>query len=97
MDEVHFRELVEKLRFSLKLRESEKWESPFIKHGDIDVSAIRQKYAVSRSELAEMTGVHESDIYAWENDLSKPGKTAYLLLRIANEHPEIFLEVLWEY
>ena len=97
MDEVHFRELLEKVKFSMKQKDSSRWESLYIEHKIIDVSAIRQKYATSPAEFAEMIGVSEVDVYAWENDLSGPQKAIYLLLRIAEQYPEIFLEVLLDY
>lgn len=97
MDNIRFNDLVEKVRFSLDETHKGRWVSPNIKHKDPDIYRIRVKYGITRAEMAEMIGVSESTVYAWEQGIREPERSVFLLLRIADSRPEAFLEALWDY
>jgi len=54
---------------------------------------IRSKLNVSQSTFAGMMGVSLRTIQDWEQGRRKPSGPALALLRIAEQKPEIFLEL----
>ena len=54
---------------------------------------IRQKLKLSQSAFASLMGVSPRTIQDWEQGRRKPQGPAKSLLRIAEQHPEIFSEV----
>ena len=55
--------------------------------------AIRQKLKLSQSAFASLMGVSPRTLQDWEQGRRKPQGPAKSLLRIAEQHPEIFIEV----
>jgi putative transcriptional regulator len=55
--------------------------------------AIRQKLKLSQSAFASLMGVSSRTLQDWEQGRRKPQGPAKSLLRIAEQHPEIFIEV----
>ncbi|MFP4032531.1 MAG: helix-turn-helix domain-containing protein [Desulfococcaceae bacterium] len=53
---------------------------------------IREKLKLSQSAFASLMGVTPQTIQAWENGERTPRGPAKPLLRIAEQHPEIFFE-----
>jgi putative transcriptional regulator len=56
-------------------------------------SKIRQKLKLSQSAFASLMGVSPRTIQDWEQGRRKPQGPAKSLLRIAEQHPEVFTEV----
>lgn len=54
---------------------------------------IRKKLKLSQSAFASLMGVSPRTIQDWEQGRRTPQGPAKSLLRIAEQHPEIFLEV----
>lgn len=54
---------------------------------------IRKKLNLSQSVFASLMGVSPRTIQDWEQGRRTPQGPAKSLLRIAEQHPEIFLEV----
>jgi putative transcriptional regulator len=54
---------------------------------------IREKLKLSQSAFASLMGVTPQTIQAWENGERTPRGPAKPLLRIAEQHPEIFLNM----
>jgi putative transcriptional regulator len=54
---------------------------------------IRKKLRLSQSAFASLMGVSPRTIQDWEQGRRKPQGAAKSLLRIAEQHPEIFLEI----
>ncbi len=54
---------------------------------------IREKLNLSQSDFASLMGVSPRTIQDWEQGRRTPQGPAKSLLRIAEQHPEIFLEV----
>ncbi|MCB0000374.1 MAG: helix-turn-helix domain-containing protein [Anaerolineales bacterium] len=55
--------------------------------------AIRSQLNLSQTAFAELMGVSVRTIQDWEQDRRKPSGPAKSLLRIAEQHPEVFLEI----
>ena len=54
---------------------------------------IREKLRLSQSEFADLMGVSRRTIQDWEQGRRKPQGPAKSLLRIAEQHPEVFIEI----
>jgi putative transcriptional regulator len=74
------------------------------KKGDVDLTKwslnepspekiIRKKLKLSQSAFASLMGVSSRTIQDWEQGRRKPQGPAKSLLRIAEQHPEIFIEI----
>lgn len=55
--------------------------------------AIRARLNLSQAAFAGMLGVSLRTIQDWEQDRRKPSGPAEALLRIAEQNPEVFLEL----
>lgn len=97
MDSVTFNLLIDKVKTSNDYRFINPWESKSIRKRKLDILSLRKKYSLSQSALAEILGVEADMIKKWESGISEPRGAALHLLRIAQNHPELFLESLWEY
>ncbi len=54
---------------------------------------IRKKLKLSQSAFASLMGVSPRTIQDWEQGRRRPQGPAKSLLRIAEQHPEIFIEI----
>ena len=54
---------------------------------------IRKKLKLSQSSFASLMGVSQRTIQDWEQGRRQPQGPAKSLLRIAEQHPEIFIEI----
>jgi putative transcriptional regulator len=54
---------------------------------------IRKKLQLSQSAFASLMGVSTRTVQDWEQGRRKPQGPAKSLLRIAEQHPEIFIEI----
>ena len=54
---------------------------------------IRKRLQLSQSAFASLMGVSLRTIQDWEQGRRKPQGPAKSLLRIAEQHPEIFIEI----
>ena len=54
---------------------------------------IREKLKLSQSAFASLMGVSPRTIQDWEQGRRQPQGPAKSLLRIAEQHPEIFIEL----
>ena len=97
MDSVTFNLLVERVKTSNPQRIVNKWESKGIRKERIDIQALREKYGLTPEGLADILGVSAHQLYAWEHGLQEPDRTTRIVLRIAERHPGIFIESLWDY
>lgn len=97
MDNVSFNLLIEKVKTSNLNQISNPWESKYLRKRTVNIPFLRQKYTLSREALADILGVTVDVVEKWEMGIGKPKGAAYHLLRIAEDHPDAFLESLWEY
>ena len=54
---------------------------------------IREKLRLSQSAFADLMGVSRRTIQDWEQGRRKPQGPAKSLLRIAEQHPEVFTNI----
>jgi putative transcriptional regulator len=54
---------------------------------------IRAKLQLSQSAFAGLMGVSVRTVQDWEQGKRKPGGPASALLRIAEQHPQVFLQL----
>ena len=54
---------------------------------------IRNKLNLSQAAFAGLMGVSVRTVQDWEQDRREPSGPAKSLLRIAEQHPEVFLEL----
>lgn len=54
---------------------------------------IREKLRLSQSSFAELMGVSRRTIQDWEQGRRRPQGPAKSLLRIAEQHPEVFTSI----
>ena len=58
-----------------------------------DVARVRIKSGLSQSEFAAVLGVSKRTLEQWEQGRREPSGAAKTLLRIAERHPEVLVEV----
>ena len=59
----------------------------------IDVVAIRRNFGLTQKQFAEHYGFSLSAIREWEQGRRYPSGPACSLLRIAQKHPEVFIDL----
>jgi putative transcriptional regulator len=57
------------------------------------VVKVRRKTGLSQSQGAELVGVSVRTLQDWEQGRREPSGAARSLLRIADRHPEVFIEL----
>jgi putative transcriptional regulator len=57
------------------------------------VVKVRRKTGLSQSQFAELVGVSVRTLQDWEQGRREPSGAARSLLRIADKHPEVFIEL----
>lgn len=58
-----------------------------------DIKRIRSDLHLSQSAFASLMGVSPRTLQEWEQGRREPSGSAYSLLRIAEKHPEAFLDL----
>lgn len=58
-----------------------------------EVHAIRKRVGLSQREMAKLLGVGEKTYTRWELGLSAQTKSMDNLIRLADQHPEVLLEI----
>jgi len=58
-----------------------------------NVGRIRMKSGLSQAQFAEVLGVSKRTLEQWEQGRREPSGAAKTLLKIAERHPEVLLEV----
>ncbi len=58
-----------------------------------DIVRVRGKLGLSQSKFAAILGISADTLQNWEQGRRKPTGPAKVLLRIAERHPELLLEV----
>ena len=92
MDSRRFNKLVEKVRWvrNHKILHDRRY---YDNTGELNViSAIREKLSLTQEQLAELMGVSVDDVYKWEMGLTDPCCSEKIVLWIADNYPEVFLE-----
>lgn len=58
-----------------------------------EVVRVRMKSGLSQAQFAAVLGVSKRTLEQWEQGRREPSGAAQTLLRIADKHPEVLLEV----
>ena len=101
--DIHWRLKMDDRNIGQEILEGTK-EIKRFKRGEIDLSVrtlnepsppktIRKRLKLSQSAFAGLVGVSPRTIQEWEQGRRKPQGPAKSLLRIAEQHPEIFIEI----
>jgi DNA-binding transcriptional regulator YiaG len=76
------------------LEDGKRLPSPMKRHGRFaSALSARKKIGVSQKVFAEAIGVKVGTLQNWEQGRSKPPGPARLVLKLAEDHPEVFREV----
>ncbi len=59
-----------------------------------DVRAIRKELGLSEAQFAGLLGVRATTVRNWQQGKRKPGGAAFVLLRVAEKHPEALLDAV---
>lgn len=59
-----------------------------------EVVRVRMKSGLSQAEFAAVLGVSKRTLEQWEQGRREPSGAAQTLLRIADKHPEVLLDVV---
>ena len=59
-----------------------------------DVKSIRRELRLSEEQFARLLGVRPATVRNWQNGKRRPGGAAFVLLRVAEKHPEALLEAV---
>ena len=59
-----------------------------------EVVRVRMKSGLSQAQFAAVLGVSKRTLEQWEQGRREPSGAAQTLLRIADKHPEVLLEVV---
>lgn len=96
MDSRRFNRLVEKVRW---LRNHkiihDRRDVGRIKEVDV-VSSIREKLSLTREQLADLIGVTVDEVYKWELGVTDPGDSEKIVLWVACNYPDVFLEAAYK-
>jgi len=58
-----------------------------------DVVHVRCKLGLSQTKFAKLLGISEDTLQNWEQGRRKPTGPAKVLLKVADRHPRVILEV----
>ncbi len=60
----------------------------------LDIKVIREKLRLTQVQFAALLGISVSTLRNWEQGRREPEGPAKVLLRIAEKHPEVVLDVV---
>jgi len=87
-----FNELLQSVREAGAVRRGERKAHRETKLTIPDVKAIRSELGVSEEQLAALLGVRPITIRNWQTGKRKPKGATFVLLRVAEKHPEALLD-----
>lgn len=89
-----FEQLTQSLREAGKIRRGEMKPSRAFKiDPKNDIVKVRGKLRLSQSKFAAILGISTDTLQNWEQGRREPTGPAKVLLKIANKHPKVLLEV----
>ena len=93
MKEAMFEELKESIRQAGAIRQGELKPAKVNHYPEPQVKQIRNKLKLSQSQFATLLGISVSTLQGWEQERRRPQGPARVLLKIAEQHPEVVFEV----
>lgn len=92
MKEELFRELTESIKQAGEIRRGKMPASAKTDIADPDARQIRKKYNMNQQDFAALLGISVGTLRNWEQGRRKPHGPAKVLLKIAENNPEVILE-----
>lgn len=91
-----FEELLESIKQGGAILRGEMKPSRVFEFDQPDVRSIRNHYRLSQAKFAGMLGISVSTLRNWEQGRRKPEGAARVLLRVAAQHPDAILSVVYQ-
>ncbi len=96
MDEYHFQELLESLREAMAMMRGERKPARCFRVRLDNIKKVRKKLGMSQPEFAQLLGISVKTLQAWEAQRLQPSRDMALsLLQIAQQYPEVLMEI-WQ-
>ena len=89
-----FHELLESIREAGAVMRGEREAHREMRLEMPDVKAIRKELRLSEEQFARLLGVRPATVRNWQSGKRRPGGAAFVLLRIAEKHPEAVLDAV---
>ncbi len=94
MKEETFAELLASVREGAAILNGQQAASRSFEMSGQDVKAVRERLKLSQQQFALLLGVSVNTLQNWEQGRRKPRGAVKVLLRVAERHPDILLDLL---
>lgn len=94
MKEETFDELLASVREGASILRGEHVPSRSFEVSRQDIKSVRERMNLSQRQFALLLGVSVNTLQNWEQGRRKPHGAAKVLLRVAERHPDILLDIL---
>ena len=93
MDEKLFEQLLNSTREAKEILTEKVSPSRTFYIDEPDAKKIRQKFHLTQSEFAKLLNISIATLRNWEQGRRRPEGPARVLLNVANQHPEVLMEL----
>lgn len=88
-----FQELLNSVKEGAAIMNGEIQPSRRFEFSETEVRALRERLGLSQDKFASLVGISVGTLRNWEQGRRKPEGPARVLLRIAELHPEVLLDI----
>jgi len=92
MEDKSFQELLESMKQGAEITKGTMTPSRTFQFPETEVRLLRERFSLSQDKFATLIGISVGTLRNWEQGRRKPEGPARVLLTLASEHPEWFLE-----
>jgi putative transcriptional regulator len=89
-----FAELVSSVKEGGAILKGERKPTRSFHLNSVDIKRIREKFELSQVEFAALLGISVRTLRNWEQNRRVPQGPAMVLLRVAEKHPKVLLDVI---
>jgi putative transcriptional regulator len=89
-----FNELVASVKEGSAILRGEQEASRKFHLDPLDIKHIREGYELTQAQFATMLGISVRTLSNWEQGRRVPEGPAMILLRVADKHPEVLLDIV---
>lgn len=93
MQEEIFKELLKSVQQGGEILKGTRRASRIFEYPESEVRALRKRFGLSQDKFAHLVGISVGTLHNWEQGRRHPEGPARVLLRVADLHPEVLLEV----
>lgn len=93
MQEEIFKELLKSVQQGGEILKGTRRASRTFEYPESEVRALRERFGLSQDKFAHLVGISVGTLRNWEQGRRHPEGPARVLLRVADLHPEVLLEV----